>query len=752
MQVRMFVRSFAVILSVLALNATVIGQAGVMLTGRLVNTLSGDPIPGATVQVDELGLMTTSAADGTFRFDNVPPGTYHVSVHSQGYSTRRTEVTVTAISAPQMDITIDPELHFEEITTVTGEARSQFDLFQPTSVLVGQELGKQIEMSLGATLESQPGVAARSFGPAPARPVIRGLDGDRVQILQDGQRMGDLSSQSADHAVVINPAAAQRIEVVRGPATLLYGANAIGGLINVLTNDIATSPVQGSSGNFTADVGSAATEAGAAAAMHVGNGTFVFHAGGGGRRSGDVRTPDGKMENSQSRNGFGNVGAGWTGAKGYFGANYGYDDTRFGIPIVEEGRIESTPRRHSLTLRGGGQNLTGVFDSFRATVAMRRYKHDEVNLGEVETSFKNNTEEMELMGSHRALGRLKGSLGAWALNRAFGATGEEALSPDVDQRAFSAFLYEEVVWPHITLQFGGRADHARYTPSDEEERTYNAGSGSIGLLLRPAAADDRLIFALSLARAARYPALEELFYFGNHPGNFSFEIGNPDLNPEHAIGTDVSVRWRGARGSGEVGYFRNTINDYIFRSPLTPAQLSARQAEFVRRFPREETAARIVDNLTGEEPFPIIEYVPADSILQGIEAHTDIVVVPALVVELGADYVHGQLKDSGDPLPRIPPFRFQGGVRYQYNAFQIGGSVAAVTKQDRVFGIEEPTDGYQLSKLFASYSFPTGGAVSTITARVDNLTNELYRNHLSFIKDLTPEMGRNFKLVYNLTF
>jgi iron complex outermembrane receptor protein len=340
----------------------------------------------------------------------------------------------------------------------------------------------------------------------------------------------------------------------------------------------------------------------------------------------------------------------------------------------------------------------------------------------------------------------------WVLNRAFGATGEEALSPDVDQRAISAFLYEEVAWPHVTLQFGGRTDHARYSPVDEDERTYNAGSGSIGLLLRPAAADDRLIFALSLARAARYPALEELFYFGNHPGNFSFEIGNPDLKPEHAIGTDVSVRWRGPRASGEVGYFRNSINDFIFRSPLSPAQLRARRAEFIQRFPREETAPRIEENLTGEEPFPVIEYVPADSILQGVEAHTDLSVVPALVVELGADYVRGELKDSGDPLPRIPPFRFLGGIRYQYNAFQIGGTATVAAKQDRVYGIEEPTDGYQLLRLFASYSFPTGGAASTITARMDNLTDELYRNHLSFIKDLTPEMGRNFKLVYNLTF
>ena len=149
-----------------------------------------------------------------------------------------------------IELQVDFDLHFEEVVSVSGDARSQFDTFQATSVLAGQELSKQLEMSLGATLESQPGVAARSFGPAPARPVIRGLDGDRVLILQDGQRLGDLSSQSGDHGVPINPAAAQKIEVVRGPATLLYGANAIGGLVNVITDEIPTKPMMGVSGNL----------------------------------------------------------------------------------------------------------------------------------------------------------------------------------------------------------------------------------------------------------------------------------------------------------------------------------------------------------------------------------------------------------------------------------------------------------------------------------------------------------------------
>lgn len=755
------------VLAVLLVSPTPAAAQVASLTGRLVNSLSGDPIGGATIQIDELRRETVAAADGTFAFENVPPGTYHLSVRSSGYSSRRTEVTVGTTTLAAGDVMVDPELHFEQVVSVSADApRSQFEAFQPTSVLVGQELGKQLEMSLGATLENQPGVASRSFGPAPARPVVRGLDGDRVLILQDGQRMGDVSSQSGDHGVTINPAAAQRIEVVRGPATLLYGANAIGGLVNVITEDIPTRPLQGATGNVTLDFGSAASEAAGAADVRVGNGSFAFHAGGGGRRSGDVETPEGTIENSQSRNGFGTVGLSWTGARGYFGGSYGYDDTRYGIPVVEGGILQLTPRRHSFSLRGGGQNLEGAFDAFRATLSVRRYKHDELEGDEIGTAFSNDTTEVEVMGSHRAAGRLKGSIGAWVLNRSFSAEGAEALSPPVDQTGFAAFLFEEVTWPHVTFQFGGRIDRNSYSPADFEDRAFTDVSGSVGLLLRPAAADDRFTIAASLAHAARPPALEELYFFGVHHGNFALEVGNPGLKSERALGFDLSARWRGSRASGEITWFRNDVRNFIFRNLLDHEEFEEREEEFVDRFggrepaghehghdeEGEEAGEEHEEGEHEEEELAIVEFVGRNAVLQGVEAHVDFAVTSRIFAEFGADYVRASLKDSSDALPRIPPFRFRGGLRYQYSGFQAGGEVIGVAKQDRVFGLETPTDGYSLLKLFASYSFNAGGAVNTITARLDNAGNELYRNHLSLIKDLVPEIGRNFKLLYNMRF
>ena len=187
-------------------------------------------------------------------------------------------------------------------------------------------------------------------------------------------------------------------------------------------------------------------------------------------------------------------------------------------------------------------------------------------------------------GGLRAAGRAKGSVGAWIFNRAFDAVGAEALSPAVDQGPFAAFLYEELTWPHVTVQFAGRVDHTKYEPFEEDGRDFTSGSGSVGLLLRPAAADDRLTIAVSAARAARNPALEELFYFGPHPGHFAFEIGNPHLEAEHAFGFDVSLRWRSARASGEITYFRNDIRDFVFTAPVTAEDVDgARFQAGVRR-------------------------------------------------------------------------------------------------------------------------------------------------------------------------
>jgi iron complex outermembrane receptor protein len=258
--------------------------------------------------------------------------------------------------------------------------------------------------------------------------------------------------------------------------------------------------------------------------------------------------------------------------------------------------------------------------------------------------------------------------------------------------------------------------------------------------------------AASFAGAARAPALEELFFFGLHPGNFAVEVGNPDLRSERALGVDVAFRWRAPRASGEVTYFRNGINDYIFRRNMDEEEYEERLPEFIDRFNGREPAGQEHEENGGDDEVAFVEYVGADAVLQGVEAHADFQLMAMLFAETGIDFVRGSLKEDGLPLPRIPPLKFRGGLRYQRNALQVGGQIVVAAKQDRLSTNETPTDGYALLRLYGSYSFDGGGALHTVTLRLDNVTNELYRNHLSLIKDLVPEMGRNFRAVYSVRF
>ena len=696
--------SLAILLVLVGLAGPAAAQQPITLSSTVTNSLSGDVVPNALVVLESPGFtrQVRTGADGKFSIPGAPSGPYHLVVRADGYLPSRTEITVQN-SAPVADVGINPELHFSEVTSVSPEGKNQFESFQATNVLGGQELTKEMQGTLGATIENQPGIALRSFGPGPARPVVRGLDGDRVLVVQDGLRMGDLSSQSGDHGVNVNPASASRIEVVRGPATLLFGANAIGGLVNVVTNDIPSAPVKTPTGSFTVDGGTGASEGGAAGDVTVGNGNVALHLSGSGRRSGDFRSPDGDIPNSFNRAGYAEAGLSYTGDTGYFGGSYAYDQTHYGIPFVESGNTNLNPRRQLFTLRGEKRDMEGFFDGFRGSFGVRRYKHDEKEADDIATSFENNTTELELLAHHRALGRMKGSIGATVLTRDFSATGEEALSAPVDQKGVAGYLYEEVAASsHVQFQFGGRLEYARFYPSKDTARDFTNFSGSVGLLLLP---NDSTTIAFSLARVSRNPALEELYFHGPHAGNNAFENGDPNLDSEHALGFDASVRWRGARASGEVTYFVNRINNFIFR----------------------ELSGAIEDEL------PESFFVQGDARLQGVESHVDFKLAPALWLEGGLDYVRGELTDLNKPLPRMPPLRGRAGLRVQKNAFQVGADGIFTAKQDRIYTIptpdgdvgETPTDGYNLLKLFASYSFTSGKSVNTFTARLDNATDTL---------------------------
>jgi iron complex outermembrane receptor protein len=411
----------------------------------------------------------------------------------------------------------------------------------------------------------------------------------------------------------------------------------------------------------------------------------------------------------------------------------GYDRSHYGIPFVEEGETSLDPRRKTFDVRAERRDLSGPFSSLRLTLGVRRYAHDELDGEEIATSFINNTAELELLANHRQAGRFKGTIGAQVLTRAFSASGEEALSPAVDQKGGSLFLYEETALAqHLTLQFGGRVDHAAFTPAEDlTARSFTNASGSIGLLSHPS---ERTTVAISLAQASRNPALEELYFHGPHAGNNAIENGDDSLASECALGLDASFRWQGERVTGEVTYFSNRIRNFIFRE------------------------------LTGEvdedEGLPVTFFAQGDATLTGVETHVDVNAAAGLWLEGGLDYVRGQLTSLDVPLPRMPPLRGRIGARFQHNAFQAGVQATLVAQQDRIFTAESdegpigetPTDGYNIFKIFAAYSFTSGRTTHTIAARLENAGDTAYRNHLNYLKDLAFEPGRDFRVTYSVGF
>jgi iron complex outermembrane recepter protein len=694
-----------------------------------VSDPDGKAVPGASVTILPTNRQATSDETGIARFTEVAPGAYDLAARRSGFAPSRADVTVTETASVSVDLTLVAQVHFSESVTVSPNSRDTFESYQPATVLGGEDLQQRLGSTLGATLASEPGVNVRSFGSGNARPVVRGLDNDRVLILENGARTGDLSSQSADHGVTLDPATATQIEVVRGPATLLYGSSAIGGVVNLVSDEIVTKPLHGTHGAFTVQGATADENAGLAGNLSGGNGAFAFRVNGSAQRTDEYDTPEGTIPNSQSNSKSGGGSLSLTGADGFLGGSYQYVDTRYGVPFVEEGETTLHPRRHRLDLRGEKRNLDGFITGIKFQGGFRDYKHDEIEgSGEIATSFKNQVTEGNLYLNHRSGGSLTGTFGVRGEHRSYSAAGEEALAPPTTQNTLSGFLYEELTFRHIAFQLGGRVDHSAFDPDGAAvgrpelvKRDFTNVSGSAGVLgyLR-----DDLTIALNLARAARNPSLEELYNLGPHAGNFAFEIGDPSLPTEVAYGADLSLRYRGHRFSGEATVFVNRIDDFIF--PFQTGEV--------------------------EEDLPVVNFTSGDSTFRGFEAHVDAGLTKDVWLVLGGDAVRGELRENSQALPRIPPYRLWAGLRLEHGPFHLEGEVKRVGEQTRVYGAETPTEAYTVVNVHGSYQITSGSAAHTVTLRADNVGDELYRNHLSYIKDLAPEMGRTFRLVYGVRF
>jgi iron complex outermembrane receptor protein len=721
------------ILSILVFVSIVFGQTSGTLRGKVTLDTTGQPIHGVTVTVLRLNRSAITNEDGTYEFSEIPAGTYSVVAHLDGAPD-----LVQIIRVPE-SATADFQLRLKGITmqvtvTATGEAESAFNSIQTVDIVPSAQILERNTQSLGDVLENEPGVAKRTFGPGTSRPVIRGFDGDRVLILRDGNRTGSLGFQSGDHGEPADLLNVQKVEVVKGPQTLLYGSNAIGGVVNSVTgHDSAHEGFRG----FVTGVGSSNNwQGGGGGGLEYGTKNWLLWANGSGQRAGDYETPLGRVTNSYTRDGAGSGGFGYYPGKQFFSVDYSFNRRRYGIPFdpeeIDPEIVFLNPRVHGIRVNGGVRDLNSPFAGAQFSAQYNDYKHDETNAIEnvINTAFRNKTFSVRGVVDHRKTQRFSGSFGLSGLHRDFKSTGEEALAPPTKQDNFAAFGLEKVDFERLTLQFGGRFEHNGYqtTPGvvdrDTPDRQFSGFSGSVGMRVATWSGG---AFLANYSHSYRARPLEELYNLGPHAGNFAFEVGDPTLKAEVGDGTELSVRQSSNRVRAEANYFYYHIRDFVFLAPT--------------------------GDIDDESGLAIAEYKHGTTRYTGTELRFDVGLHRNFWFLSGLDYVNAKLTDSSTPLPRIPPLRGRVGFEASYKGLRVAPEVVMAKDQDHVFTNETRTAGYTVFNINASYSFTTGPhTAQTISLSTFNLGDRLYRNHLSFIKDFAPEIGRGVRINYSLRF
>jgi iron complex outermembrane recepter protein len=752
-------------------SGSVVTEATAQAVGTLVGTVTGAGGGAAThavVEIVELRRRTHTDAEGRYRFADLPNGEYLVQAVDPRYGSGVARVQVGEGEA-RLDIRLDVSVHQEAVVvTAQSDARALSDVAQPVTVLTGEELALRTQPTLGETLASQPGVSSTYFGPGASRPVIRGLGGDRIRVLEHGVGVGDASNTSPDHAVSIEPVAAETIEVVRGPATLLYGSSAVGGVVNVLDGRIPDrAPDHKLAGTLDLIGASVNEEWSGGASIKAGAGPIVFHGGFARRKTEDLKIPGfaesdelraseeeeeeegeeheeafGVLPNSAIDSTSGTLGASYVGGKGFFGASWTGFDTLYGIPgghaheeppvegapVEEPARVRVDLEQRRFDVRGERTEPFGAFRGAKLRFGLADYQHQELEGDEVGTLFLSDAWEGRLELLHKPMGAWSGSFGVQLASRDFEAIGEEAFVPPTETRSFAAFAFEEVGRGAWRGQLGARYEHQDVKALGDVglDRTFDAFSGSAGVLYRGGSGFGA---GLTLALSQKVPNAEELYSDGPHLATGVFEVGDPDLAKEKSFGVDLSVNKRVGPLTGQVGVFLNRFDDYIYEA-----------------FTGEE-----------EDGLPVANYVQGDASFRGFEGALAIELFHAeprhLDLELQADYVRASLRGGDEsPLPRIPPFRYGAALHYGDTHLEGRVELRGSAAQERISDFELPTDGYAFLNASLGYRFFVGHRIVQLRVQATNLTDAEGRNHVSFLKDVAPLPGRDVRASVRVLF
>lgn len=646
------------------------------------------------------------------------------------------------------------------IVTATPLSSTVQDLAQPASVLFGDELAKKSSTSIGETLSQEPGLSSSYFGPVSSRPVIRGQFGERVRVLVNGLDSLDASALSEDHQVTVDSLLADRIEIIRGPATLLYGSGAAGGLVNVVDTRFIETPLEKPfSGGIALGADSAVGNREIAARTHFGTASIAFNADYFYRSTDDIEIPGyaesqalrdleeaeggeegegeeayGSVENTGSETSGGALGVSFVGDRGFFGVSVTGFDSEYGIPghHHEEEPLPGEPEEEEefvridleqtrVDVKGeyelDGNILSGI--NFRA--AVNDYGHTEFEGAEVGTVYDVQGTDGRIELRQAKWGGLQGAIGLQYTRADFDAIGDEAFVPASDTKRTSLFLFEELaLGDSWTLQGSARYEDQSISGATLTEPYDDSAVGaSIGAIWRPI---DDIRVSANLASTERHPTATELYADGPHVATQRYErgsvtLGNGILDKEQSTNIDLSLHGDTGPVEWTLTGFINSVDDYILL----------------------RATAQEIDEL------PVYDFDQANVEFTGVEAEAVIEIWEQgdshFHVRAFADLVNAEEDTTGANLPRIPPRRFGLGLHGGWDQFAAHIDATFAADQDDVAENELPTEGYTLLNASLSYTFTESGLY--LFLRGTNLLDEEIRQHTSPLKDLVPLPGRS---------
>ncbi|WP_183932493.1 TonB-dependent receptor [Sphingomicrobium lutaoense] len=672
----------------------------------------------------------------------------------------------------------EPRPEREEIV-ITGHLIEGLDLLAGSSVVEGVALQRNLEMQVGDVLASVPGVSATSFSPGASRPVLRGFQGERIRVLNDGLGAIDVSNTSADHATTIDPLTSERIEVLRGPAVLIYGSQAVGGAVNVIDRRIPRNIPQG--GYHVDAIGQYSSvndgvSVGGAVDLDLGS-NFVFHADASWQDSDDLKVGSyvlarplreevlataaeeraegefqeadeleelanrkGRLENSGVEQWTAAAGLSYIGDRFEVGASYSIFDTFYGVPLrpgaeyAEEGHGgEEEEGEESIAIdlrqkRLDGRAklyLEGFFEHALLRLATADYEHVELENGEVGTTYLSDGVEGRLELKQRDTDGWHGASGIQYYSRDFDAVGAEAFVPPNETSQWGIFTVQEYQPSRLGIEGALRAEFTdvRSDPLGLK-RDFTAISGALGANYE--LGEDTTV-GINVSRAERAPSAEELFAGGPHIASQSFEEGNPDLTIETSWGGEIFLRHDGPSFAGSATLWTNRFDNFIYQAA------------------------------TGEEEdgLPVFAYRQQDADYWGIELEARAPLYSSgdfkLSGDLVADYVRAELAD-GTNVPRIPPLRIGGGLEAEYDVWTGRIELEWVDDQDRTAPLETRTDGHTLVGASLAWKPLGKDNETTIILAANNIFDVDARRHASFTKDFVPLGGRDIRLSARLSF